>query len=52
LLSEKRAGANKLYSVQVFINDKPYVKFENYSKKVAEQKAAQLTLEEIEQELG
>jgi ribonuclease-3 len=52
LLSEKRAGANKLYAVQVFINEKPYVKFENYSKKVAEQKAAQLTLEEMEQDHG
>ncbi|MCE3259109.1 MAG: rnc [Bacteroidetes bacterium] len=49
LIDERKEGANKLYSVQVFINDKPKIKFENYSKKVAEQKAAQLTLEELEE---
>jgi ribonuclease-3 len=48
LIHEKKAGANKLYTVQVFINGKPHIKFENFSKKVAEQKAAQLTLEEME----
>jgi ribonuclease III len=47
LVSEKKSGANKLYAVQVFINGKPHTRFENYSKKVAEQKAAQLTLEEL-----
>lgn len=47
LMEEKKDGANKLYAVQVFINDKPHIIFENYSKKVAEQKAAQLTLEEL-----
>jgi ribonuclease-3 len=50
LIEERKEGANKLYSIQVFINDKPKTKFENYSKKVAEQKAAQLTLEELEQQ--
>lgn len=52
LLSEKKSGANKIYTVQVFINHEPRIKFENYSKKLAEQKAAQLTLEEIQAENG
>jgi ribonuclease III len=47
LLSEERQGANKLYAVQVFINQQPYIRFENFSKRLAEQKAAQLTLEEL-----
>lgn len=47
LLSEKRDGANKLFTVQVYINDVAYIKFDNHSKKAAEQKAAQLTLEQI-----
>jgi ribonuclease III len=52
LLGEKKMGANKLYTVQVHINNEPFVKFENFSKKVAEQKAAQLTLEQIMQQAG
>jgi ribonuclease-3 len=52
LLSEKRVGANKLYSVQVFINGTAHVKFENHSKRAAEQKAAQLTLEQLALENG
>ena len=52
LLEEKKAGANKLYTIQVFIDNVPRATFENFSKKVAEQKAAQLTLEEIKKELG
>lgn len=48
LLEEKRVGANKSYLVQVFINNVAKVQFESHSKKVAEQKAAQLTLEEID----
>lgn len=47
LLSEEQKGKTKIFVVQVFINNKPYVVFENYSKRVAEQKAAQLTLEEL-----
>lgn len=47
LLSEEQKGKTKVFTVQVFIDDKPYVRFENYSKRVAEQKAAQLTLEEL-----
>ena len=52
LLSEEKQGANKLYIIQVIINDKPYITFENFSKRVAEQKAAQLTLEELQKEIG
>lgn len=52
LISEERQGANKLYVVQIFVNHKPYIRFENYSKRVAEQKAAQLTLEELAKENG
>jgi ribonuclease-3 len=52
LLEEKKAGANKLYTIQVFINNVPHATFENFSKKIAEQKAAQLTLEEIKPEIG
>lgn len=47
LLSEEQKGKTKIFVVQVFIDDKPYVTFENYSKRVAEQKAAQLTLEAL-----
>jgi ribonuclease-3 len=47
LLSEVQQGSNKIYVIQTVINEKPYITFENYSKRVAEQKAAQLTLEEL-----
>ena len=47
LIHEKRVGANKIYTVQVYINGEAKTVFENHSKKQAEQKAAQLTLEEI-----
>ena len=47
LLGEKRAGAHKIYTVQVIIDGKEGVIFENHSKKTAEHKAAQLTLEAI-----
>lgn len=52
LLSEERQGTNKLFTVQVFVNEKPYTKFEAFSKRLAEQKAAQLTLEELQKEHG
>ncbi len=48
LISEERMGAHKQYIVEVLINNKPYTRFENYSKRTAEQKAAQLTLEELQ----
>ena len=47
LLKEIQKGKDKIFTVQVFVNGKPYITFENYSKRVAEQKAAQLTLEQI-----
>ncbi len=47
LLKEGHKGKDKIFTVQVFINNEPYVAFEHYSKKIAEQKAAQLTLEEL-----
>jgi ribonuclease-3 len=52
LVSEERQGANKMYVIEVFVNRKPYTRFENYSKRFAEQKAAQLTLEQLKKELG
>ncbi len=52
LISEERQGAHKLYVIEVFVNKKPYTRFENYSKRFAEQKAAQLTLEELMKENG
>lgn len=52
LLSEDRQGANKIYIIQTIINGKPYITFENYSKRIAEQKAAQLTLQELQKEVG
>lgn len=52
LVNEQRQGSNKLYTIHVFINQKPYVAFESYSKRQAEQKAAQLTLEELNQSGG
>jgi ribonuclease-3 len=52
LLSEERVGAHKMYVIQVYINNKAYTRFENYSKRFAEQKAAQLTLGELQKDLG
>ncbi len=50
LLDEGTQGKTKTFIVQVFIDKNPYVSFEHFSKRVAEQKAAQLTLEQLEQE--
>jgi ribonuclease III len=47
LLSEERQGNSKLYAIQVFVNQQPYTRFESFSKRQAEQKAAQLTLETL-----
>ena len=52
LVSEERQGPHKLYVIEVYVNKKPYTRFENYSKRLAEQKAAQLTLEELQKESG
>jgi ribonuclease-3 len=48
LLSETHNGREKIYHIQVFIENKPQADFQHYSKRVAEQKAAQLTLEILE----
>lgn len=48
VLSEVKVGNNKLYTIQVHINQVPYVTFESHSKRLAEQKAAQLTLEQLQ----
>ncbi len=50
LLDEGTQGKTKTFIVQVFVDNKPYVYFEHFSKRVAEQKAAQLTLEQLDQE--
>jgi ribonuclease-3 len=47
LVGEEKHGNNKMYAIEVIIDGKPYTRFENYSKRIAEQKAAQLTLEEL-----
>jgi ribonuclease-3 len=52
LVGEEKQGSQKLFVIEVYINGKPYTKFENYSKRNAEQKAAQLTLEELYKENG
>lgn len=52
LLNEERQGAHKTYVVQIFVNNRPYATFESYSKRNAEQKAAQLTIEELQTENG
>ena len=52
LVSEDRVGVHKMYAIEVHINGKTYTRFENYSKRTAEQKAAQLTLEELQKENG
>jgi ribonuclease-3 len=52
LLSETRQGANKIYVIQTVINNVEFVTFENYSKRIAEQKAAQLTLEQLQKQSG
>lgn len=52
LISEEKQGAHKIFVIQAVVNEKPYVKFENFSKRFAEQKAAELTLELLKKELG
>ena len=50
VISEEKQGAHKMYVVEVVLDGKSYTRFENYSKRIAEQKAAQLTLEHIQQD--
>jgi len=44
-LKEERVGKEKIYTVQLTIDGEPFAEFEHKSKKVAEQKVAQLALE-------
>lgn len=46
-LKEERVGKEKLYTVQLTIDGEPFAEFEHKSKKVAEQKVAQLALQNL-----
>jgi len=50
LLNEYKTEKGKLYHVQLIIDHVPIVEFEHSSKKVAEQKVAQLALEQLSKE--
>ncbi len=52
LISETQNGKDRLYVIQVFVNDQAYIRFENFSKKQAEQKSAELSLAELIKEYG
>ena len=52
VLSEEKQDGGKSYLIEVYINEKAYTRFESYSKRVAEQKAAQLTMEQLSKENG
>lgn len=47
LINEEHNGKEKIYTVQLSINGKPQATFEHKSKKVAEQKVAQIVLEKL-----
>lgn len=49
LIKEEKLNSGKSYVIEVCIDDKAYIQFESYSKRVAEQKSAQLTLELLNQ---
>lgn len=44
-LKEEKVGKEKLYTIQLTIDGVPQAEFEHKSKKVAEQKVAQIALE-------
>lgn len=52
LISEEMSGRDRLYVIQVYVNQKPYTRFENFSKRLAEQKAAELSLQTLLFEYG
>jgi ribonuclease-3 len=52
VLSEEKQSAGKSYIIEVCIDEKAYTRFESYSKRLAEQKAAQLTIELLKKEIG
>ncbi len=49
LIKEEHNGKEKLFSIQLSIDGEPQAVFEHKSKKIAEQKVAQLVLEKISQ---
>ena len=51
LLSEEIQGKIKIFKIELSINDQPQATFEHKSKKVAEQRVAQLTLEKLAKEI-
>ncbi len=50
IISETIHKEGKLYKIEVRIDDIAYITFENFSKKVAEQKAAELTLQKLNEQ--
>lgn len=52
LVNEEKAGPQRSFTIEVLVNGKSYTRFENHSKKIAEQKAAELTLEQLLKENG
>lgn len=52
VITEDKAGPHRSFVIEVQVNSKAYTRFENHSKKIAEQKAAQLTLEQLLKEYG
>jgi ribonuclease III len=52
LVSEELASRGKLYAIQVYINGEPYIRFESFNKRKAEQGAAQLSLETLSKSHG
>lgn len=52
LINEEKQAKGKMYVIEVRINENSYTQFESYSKRQAEQKAAQLTLESLLQNNG
>ncbi len=52
LVNEDKTGSQRSFTIEVLVNGKSYTRFENHSKKIAEQKAAELTLEQLLKENG
>lgn len=52
MVSDEKQNGAKTFTIEVCIDDRAYTQFESYSKRMAEQKAAQLTLEILNKEIG
>ncbi len=52
VVNDEKSGPQRSFVIEVLVNSKAYTRFENHSKKLAEQKAAQLTLEQLLKEYG